>query len=148
LAPTTGLDASRESVVAEEKPSLVGGTGGGTVSVLICDGDENSSRSGVPFFRSATRRGVAWVTMWAATWAGVQFGSWERRTAAAPATWGDAMEVPDKIAAAVFEVCHAAVIALPGANRSRHEPWLEYDARASVLVVAPTVIASGTREGE
>ena len=36
----------------------------------------------------------------------------------------------------------------PGANRSTHVPQFENDARASVLVVAPTVIASGTRDGE
>jgi len=36
----------------------------------------------------------------------------------------------------------------PGANRSKHVPKFENDARASVLVVAPTVIAFGARAGE
>ena len=38
--------------------------------------------------------------------------------------------------------------AVPGAKMSRHVPKLENDARASVFVVAPTVIAAATRAGE
>lgn len=49
------------------------------------------------------------------------------------------MEVPDNVAEAVVEEIPAETIPDPGANRSRHAPKLEYDARASVVVVAPTV---------
>ena len=45
-------------------------------------------------------------------------------------------------------VFHAEVMLLPGAKRSRHVPKFENDARASVLVVAPTVFAAATRAGE
>jgi hypothetical protein len=37
---------------------------------------------------------------------------------------------------------------LPGAKRSTHEPQSEYDAIASVFVVAPTVSAFGALAGE
>jgi hypothetical protein len=36
----------------------------------------------------------------------------------------------------------------PGAKMSRHVPKLENEERASVLVVAPTVLAAGTRAGK
>jgi hypothetical protein len=38
-----------------------------------------------------------------ATWAGVSEGVWESRAAAAPATCGDAMDVPDMVADPVLE---------------------------------------------
>jgi len=49
---------------------------------------------------------------------------------------------------AVLLVRHAEVMLDPGAKMSTHEPKFEYDARASVLVVAPTVIAAAARDGE
>ena len=49
---------------------------------------------------------------------------------------------------AVFVFRQADVMLDPGAKMSRQEPKLEYDARWSVLVVAPTVMADGTRAGE
>jgi hypothetical protein len=58
------------------------------------------------------------------------------------------MDVPLMVLVAVLVVIHAEVIEEPGANRSRQAPLFEYDARASVEVVAPTVIASAVRAGE
>src|SRR5512138_2973255 len=49
---------------------------------------------------------------------------------------------------AVLLLYQAEVMDDPGANRSRQEPRFEYEARLSVEVVAPTVMASPTREGE
>jgi hypothetical protein len=49
---------------------------------------------------------------------------------------------------AVSLVFQVEVMLDPGANRSRHVPVLENDDRASVDVVAPTVIAAATRDGE
>ena len=36
----------------------------------------------------------------------------------------------------------------PGANMSTQEPWFEYDALLSPMVVAATVIAKGSEAGE
>lgn len=72
----------------------------------------------------------------------------DNNNAATPATWGDAIEVPEMVLIAVVEVCQADVILLPGAKISKHLPKFEYDARASVFVVAPTVSAPGARAGE
>ena len=47
-----------------------------------------------------------------------------------------------------YDPFSAEVMEDPGANRSTHVPKLEYDARASVLVVAPTVRAAGSAAGE
>ena len=71
-----------------------------------------------------------------------------RTSAASPATWGEAIEVPLSVAVAVLEVCQVDLMALPGANKSRQLPKLEYEALASALVVAPTVMAEGSRAGE
>ena len=40
-----------------------------------------------------------------------------------------------------------AVVSPPGAKTSMHEPMFEYDARLSVFVVAPTVIADAASAG-
>ena len=69
-------------------------------------------------------------------------------SAATPATCGEAIEVPLRVAIALVAVYQAEVMELPGAKRSRHFPKLEYDARESELSVAPTVIALATRAGE
>ena len=71
-----------------------------------------------------------------------------RYSAIAPATCGAAIDVPLIVFVAVLLVCHAEVMLAPGANRSRHEPKFENDARASLDVVAPTVFAAATRAGE
>ena len=49
---------------------------------------------------------------------------------------------------AVSLVFQDEVMLLPGAKMSRHVPKLENEARASVFVVAPTVLAAGARAGE
>ena len=49
---------------------------------------------------------------------------------------------------AVSLVFQDEVMLVPGAKMSTHVPKFENDARASVLVVAPTVIAAATRAGE
>ena len=49
---------------------------------------------------------------------------------------------------AVSLVFHDEVMLLPGAKMSRQVPKFEKDARASVVVVAPTVLAAATRAGE
>lgn len=49
------------------------------------------------------------------TWAGVIDGFRDRRTAAAPATWGEAIDVPDSIRSAVSEEKPAEVTLTPGA---------------------------------
>ena len=69
-------------------------------------------------------------------------------SAATPATCGEAIEVPLIVLVAVLLVYHADVIELPGAKTSRQLPKFEYDARASELVVAPTVMADAARAGE
>lgn len=43
---------------------------------------------------------------------------------------------------------HELITDCPGANTSTTEPKLEKDARASAMVVAPTVMADGARAGE
>ena len=73
--------------------------------------------------------------------------SW-RYSAAAPATCGDAIDVPPIVLVAVLLVHQADVIPLPGAKMSRHVPMFENEARASVIVVAPTVIADAALAGE
>ena len=56
--------------------------------------------------------------------------------------------MPESVAVAVFDVYHAEVMEEPGAKMSRHGPKFENEARASVVVVAPTVMAAATRAGE
>ena len=91
--------------------------------------------------------GVALATSWSRTCWGVACGVAPRTSAAAPATCGAAIEVPLMVLVAVSLVFHAEVMFSPGAKMSVQVPKLEKEARASVLVVALTVIASGTRAG-
>ncbi len=71
-----------------------------------------------------------------------------RNRAATPATCGVAIDVPLSVAVAVSLVSQADRMLEPGAKISTTLPKLENDDRASVIVVAPTVIASATRAGE
>ena len=71
-----------------------------------------------------------------------------RICAAKPATCGAAIEVPLMVWVAVDEVYQADLIELPGAKRSRQVPKFEYEALASLLVVAAVVMADGSRAGE
>lgn len=93
-----------------------------------------------------TTPGVARFTMSELTSAGDQPGLAAVTRAAAPATCGDAIDVPDKLALPPFGV--ADTIAEPGANRSTQVPWLEYDALASLDWVAAAVTADGARAGD
>jgi hypothetical protein len=68
--------------------------------------------------------------------------------AIAPATCGEAIDVPEMVLIAVFLPIHADVIFTPGAIMSTHGPVLLKEARVSALVLAATVMAAGTREGE
>jgi hypothetical protein len=69
-------------------------------------------------------------------------------SAAAPATCGVAIEVPLIVFVAVLLLYQADVMLTPGAMMSTQVPKLEKLAAASLLWVAPTVIASATRAGE
>jgi hypothetical protein len=95
-----------------------------------------------------TTFGVAEVVSAVATDAGVSEGVVESNSAAAPATCGDAIDVPEMLLVADVLVLQADVMLEPGAKMSRQLPKFEYDARASVLVVAPTVSAVATRAGD
>ena len=68
--------------------------------------------------------------------------------AATPATCGDAIDVPEMVLVAEVPVCHADLMAEPGANTSTHSPKFENDERVSVVVVEATVIAFGAAAGE
>ena len=72
-----------------------------------------------------------------------------RYSAATPATCGEAIDVPFHPPwVHVSQVLTVDVMLTPGANMSRHVPKFENDARASVLLVAPTVSAFGVLAGE
>lgn len=92
--------------------------------------------------------GAEVLTIAVCTVAGVAVGYCCRYNAAQPLTCGHAIDVPDKIAAAVLDVFHADVMFNPGARTSTTLPKFENDAQPSVLDVAPTVIACATRAGE
>jgi len=73
----------------------------------------------------------------------------ESSSAAAPLTCGAAIEVPLIVLTAVFELpIQEEVMFTPGAEISTQLPVLLNEANASLLSVAPTVIAAGAREGE
>ena len=71
-----------------------------------------------------------------------------RYRAAAPATCGAAIDVPESCTIAESLAIDAESIATPGANTSSTGPKFENHARASFESVAPTVIASATRAGD
>lgn len=58
------------------------------------------------------------------------------------------MEVPEMVLVALLPPIQADLIRTPGAKMSREVPKLEKLARASVLLVAPTVKAVGSEAGE
>ena len=58
------------------------------------------------------------------------------------------MDVPLIVFVAVSLVIQEDVMFDPGAKMSTHVPKFENEERASVLVVAPTVLAEATRAGE
>ena len=83
---------------------------------------ENNNRFGDPAPSDVTTSGVAVVFNTVATAAGVNEFCVPKSTAATPATWGLAIDVPDIVAVAVTEDIAAEVIELPGAKISTHDP--------------------------
>jgi len=87
---------------------------------------ENASVYNRRFGESA----IGWLTMstvaanrrCSATWLGDRVGFCARSSAAAPATWGHAMDVPLIVALAVSDEIPADVIVEPGAKMSRQDP--------------------------
>src|SRR6266446_1893582 len=67
---------------------------------------------------------------------------------AAPAPWGEAIEVPEIVIVSVSLPFHAEVMPTPGAYKSNTEPKFEKNAVWSEISVAPTVRASSTRAGD
>lgn len=70
------------------------------------------------------------------------------RYSASPVMWGVAIEVPEIVLEALVPPIQAEVMLVPGARMSTTEPKLEYEAKPSVLVVAPTVMALAAEAGE
>ena len=56
------------------------------------------------------------------TSAGVREGFMDKTRAARPATWGEAIEVPEIVLVAELPEIQAEVICVPGAHMSTHEP--------------------------
>jgi hypothetical protein len=112
------------------------------------DAPTKSRRLGEPAPAAVTLLGVAAFSSPEVTVAG-DAPLWSPRySAALPTTWGVAIDVPLMVLVAVSLVFQSEVMPEPGANRSTQVPKFEYEARASVEVVAPTVIALGARAGD
>ena len=79
---------------------------------------------------------------------GLAPGVVSRKSAATPATWGDAIDVPEMVLVAVSLVDQEDVIPEPGAKMSMHGPKFENEDRVSEVVVEPTEIALAARLGE
>ncbi len=89
LVPVTVTEGPMLMTDAAAKASLAGGAGTGVVV-----GSRYSKRLWEPVPGLATTSAVAWVSSAAITWRAERPGCDERNTAAAPDTWGAAMEVP------------------------------------------------------
>jgi len=85
-------------------------------------GSVNSRRFGVPAVAAETAPGVAAESSFAATSAGGRPGDRDSIMAAAPATCGEAIEVPLIRAVAVVEPGDADLMPTPGAYRSTQLP--------------------------
>jgi hypothetical protein len=120
---------------------VAGGVGGVVEGTSMC-----KSLSGSPQ-HSLSAPFVVAASIAAQICAGVACGFDCRRSAAAPATCGDAIDVPSFVAVATSEAMPAERISVPGANRSLHDPKFEKPASSSSLSDAATVIAAGTRAG-
>lgn len=92
----------------------------------VGDGPETSpvynNRFGESVIGSLTTSGVATKRIRSTTWLGVRFGSCCRISAAAPATWGHAIDVPLIVLLALSDDTPADVIEDPGAKISRQDP--------------------------
>jgi hypothetical protein len=113
-----------------------------------CALDQNNSRLAVPAGIPLNRFVVLALTIAFLTVDGDAPGLFCKYLAATPATCGDAIEAPLSVAVAVSLVFQADIMLDPGANISTTLPKFEDDDRASLIVDAPTVIASDTRAGE
>ena len=91
---------------------------------------------------------VALASSCVATCEGVIVGALPNMFATTPATWGDAIDVPDLLEVALGLVIAAEMMWTPGAKMSTQEPLLEKPATASVESVAPTVMADASLDGE
>src|SRR5262245_58819585 len=108
----------------------------------------NSSTLGEPVPGLPTLPEVPLLTSALRTCSGVAVGLRSRYSAAAPATCGEAIEVPLMVLVALVPVFQAEVMLSPGAKMSMQVPVLENQARESTLLVAPTVMAAAARAGE
>ena len=122
-----------------------GGDAGGGATAARSRGAIASARYGADDGSTLTRSAAACSARLTA--AGPAPGAACSSSAAAPATCGVAIEVPDMVASPVSLAYEADTIAAPGANAATHAPMLENEASASVFVVAPTVIACGADAG-
>src|SRR4051812_25115754 len=113
-----------------------------------CAPDQNSRRLAVPVGMPLRRLSDAALTIAFRTVAGDAVRLFCRNRAATPAACGAAIDVPLIVFVAVSLVAHADVMLCPGAKMSTTLPKFENDARASLIVLAPTVMASPTRAGD
>ncbi len=81
-----------------------------------------SNKLGEPEPWFVTLSGVATFNMRCAIWSGVASGSICNHKAAAPATCGAAIDVPDIVRVELDEVMPAERMLTPGANKSTHDP--------------------------
>src|SRR5688500_19180402 len=122
----------------------IGGAGGGAGGAEV----RSSSRVyrnwlGEPAPMPETRLGVARAMIPVRTVAGVASGLPCRYSAAAPATCGDAIDVPLMVFTPPLSQVETTFS--PGAYRSRQLPLLLNHVSWSTELVAPTVMAAGTR---
>src|SRR5215218_8438130 len=102
LVPAVTAVASAPGVTAVTVGA--GATGAGAGAGAAATAAAKSSRLGVPLVAPVITPAVALDTSPAATCAGVRAGFWDSSSAAAPATCGEAIEVPDIEAVAVAEL--------------------------------------------
>src|SRR5215211_4679159 len=108
----------------------------------------NSSRFGLPAPGSVITFGVAVLMIADVTCAALADGLRSRTVAAAPATCGDAIDVPDMVAVAVSFAMPAETMSTPGAYRSVQVPKFDNDARRSLMSLAAVVMAVAARAGD
>jgi hypothetical protein len=126
---------------------VVGGVVVGGV-VVPSVGSRKSIRFGekAPGFETRSREAI--VRRREDTSEGESDGNTESSTAAAPATCGVAIDVPDIVADAEFDEIPAERTLTPGAKISTQEPKLEKEARASLAETAATVSAAAALAGD
>jgi hypothetical protein len=83
---------------------------------------EYSSLFGVPEGIPVITPGVAADVRADTTWEGIADGFASRYNADTPVAWGDAIDVPEIVLVAVFDVFQSDVILIPGALRSTMLP--------------------------